>query len=54
MQVFITKCVDLIVPRTPTTTSTIFNEEMNDIMKMVKSLNKSGSLIKGIRHTINK
>ena len=29
-------------------TSIICNEEMNDIMKIVKSLEKSGLLIKGI------
>ena len=30
----------------------IFNEEMNDIMKVVKSLDESGLLIKGISETI--
>ena len=30
----------------------ISNEEMNDIMKIVKSLERSGSWIKGVRETI--
>ena len=30
----------------------ISNEEMNDIMKIIKSLEESGSLIKGISKTI--
>ena len=34
------------------TTLIISNEEMNDIMKIVKSLEESGLLIKGIRETI--
>ena len=34
------------------TTLTISNEEMNDIMKIVKSLEGSGLLIKGISETI--
>ena len=35
-----------------TTTLLIFNEEMNDIMKNVKSLEQSGLLIKGVSETI--
>ena len=35
-----------------TTTLIISNEEMNDIMKIVKSLAKSGLLIKGVSQTI--
>ena len=35
-----------------TTTSTILNEGMNEIMKIVKSLEESGLLIKGISETI--
>ena len=35
-----------------TTTSIISNEEMNDIMKIIKSLEESGVLIKGISETI--
>ena len=35
------------------TTLTILNEKMNDIMKIVKSLEKSGLLIKCVRETIN-
>ena len=34
------------------TTSIISNEEMNDIMKIVKSLEEDGLLIKGICETI--
>ena len=34
-----------------TTTLIISNEEMNDIMKIVKSLEKSGLLIKGVSQT---
>ena len=30
----------------------IFNEEMNDIMRIVKSLEESGLLIKGVSETI--
>ena len=30
----------------------ISNEEMHDIMKIVKSLEKSGSLIKGVSETV--
>ena len=37
-----------------TTTSIISNEEMNDIMKIIKSLEESGLLIKGISETIKK
>ena len=36
------------------TTLVIFNDEMNDIMKIVKSLEESGLLIKGVRETIQK
>ena len=35
-----------------TTSLIISNEEMNDIMKMVKSLKKSGLLIKGVSQAI--
>ena len=35
-----------------TTTLKISNEEMNDIMKIVKSLGESGLLIKGVSETI--
>ena len=35
-----------------TTTLKISNEEMNDIMKRVKSLEESGLLIKGVSETI--
>ena len=35
-----------------TTTLIISNEEMNDIMKIIKSLKESGLLIKGVRETI--
>ena len=34
------------------TTSVIPNEEMNDIMNIIKSLEKSDLLIKGVRETI--
>ena len=34
------------------TTLIISNEEMNDIMKIVKALEESGSLIKGVSETI--
>ena len=34
------------------TTSIIPNEEMNDIMKIVKSFEESGLLIKGVSETI--
>ena len=34
------------------TTVTISNEEMNDIMRIVKSLEESGLLIKGVSETI--
>ena len=34
------------------TTLIISNEEMNDIMKIVKSFEESGSLIKGVNETI--
>ena len=36
------------------TTLIISNEEMNDIMKIVKLIEKSGLLIKGVSETINK
>ena len=35
-----------------TTTLIISNEEMNDIMKIIKSLEKSSLLIKGVTETI--
>ena len=35
-----------------TTTLIIFNEEMNGIMKMIKSLEETGLLIKGVSETI--
>ena len=34
------------------TTLIIYNEEMNDIIKIIKSLEKSGLLIKGVSKTI--
>ena len=36
------------------TTLTIFNEEMNDIMKIIKSLEKSRLIIKSVSETIKK
>ena len=36
----------------PTTTSIISNEETNDCMKIIKSLEESGLLIKGLSKTI--
>ena len=36
------------------TTLIISNEEMNDIMKIVKSLDEFGLLIKGVSETIKK
>ena len=36
------------------TTLTILNEEMNDIMKIIKSLEKSGLIIKSVSETIKK
>ena len=38
--------------RSGTTTLIISNEEMNDIMKIVKNLEESGLLIKNIAQTI--
>ena len=38
--------------RTGTTTLKIFNEEMNDFMKIIKSLEESGLLIKCVSETI--
>ena len=38
--------------RSGRTTSTISNEETNDVMKVVKSLEESGLLIKGVSKTI--
>ena len=38
--------------RSGTTTLIISNEQMNDIMKKVKSLEESGLLIKGVNETI--
>ena len=35
-----------------TTTSVFSNEDLNDIMKIVKSLKESGLLIKGVNETI--
>ena len=35
-----------------TTTLIISNEEMNDIIKIIKSLEESGLLIKGVSQTI--
>ena len=37
-----------------TTTSIVLNEEMSDIMKIVKSLEESGLLIKVVSETIKK
>ena len=45
MQLFIRKCLK-------GTTKLIFNKKTNDIMKIVKSLDKSGLLIKGVSETI--
>ena len=36
------------------TTLIISNEEMNDIMKIVKSIEESGLLLKGVCETITK
>ena len=36
-----------------TTTLIISNDEMNDIIKIVKSLENSGVLLKGVSETIN-
>ena len=38
--------------RSGTTTLIMFNDEMNDIMKIAKSLEESGLLMKGVRKTI--
>ena len=38
--------------RSGTTTLTISNEEMNDIMEIVKYLEESGSLLKGVSERI--
>ena len=38
--------------RSGNTTLIVSNEERNDIMKIVKSLEKSGLLIKGVSETI--
>ena len=38
--------------RTGTATLKIFNEEMNDFMKIIKSLEESGLLIKCVSETI--
>ena len=46
MQLFIRKCVGSGV-----TTLIISNKEMNDIMKIVKSLEESGLLIKRVSET---
>ena len=35
------------------TTLIILNEEMNDVMQIVKSLEEPGLLVKGVRETIN-
>ena len=40
--------------RSSMTTSIISNEEVNDIMKIVKSLEESGLLIKSVSETIKK
>ena len=45
MQLFIRKCLDLVLV-------IIYNEEMNDIMKIVKCLEESGLLIKIVSETI--
>ena len=47
MQLFIKKMLE-----SGTTTLIISNEEMNDIMKIVKSPEESGLLIKGVSETI--
>ena len=57
MQLFIRKCLDQsgrpsdLVSRM--TTLIISNEETSDITKIVKSLEESGLLIKGVSKTIN-
>ena len=38
--------------RSGTTTLTVSNEEMNDIMEIVKYLEESSSLLKGVSETI--
>ena len=45
MQLFIRKCLDPVL-------LIILNEEINDIMKKVKSLEESGLIIKGASQTI--
>ena len=45
------KCPSHLANRT---TLIISNEEMNDIMKIVKSLEESGLLMKGVSQTIKK
>ena len=47
MQEYIKKII-----RSGNTTLTISNDEMKDIIKIVKSLEDSGSLIKGVSKTI--
>ena len=47
MQLFIRKCLNQVI-----TTLIISNEQINDIIKIVKLLGKSGLLIKGVRETI--
>ena len=65
MQLFIEKCLDSVGGRCSldlalrpsdlalrTTTLIISNEEMNDIMKIIKSLEESGLLIKEVSKAI--
>ena len=58
MRLFIRKCSDLdyidnyINYNNYTATLIISNEEMNDLMKIIKSLEEFGLLIKGVSETI--
>ena len=60
MQLFIRKCLDLVIHvcylcviwTSRATTLLISNEEMNYIMKIVKSLEESGLLIKSVSEII--
>ena len=63
MQLFFRKCLDLVVvlfdvPLHPSElalrnkTLIIWNEEMNDIIKIVESLEKSELLVKGVSEAI--
>ena len=52
MPLFIRKCLDLVILHVINITLVILNEEMNDIMEIVKFLEESGLLIKGVSETI--